>query len=250
ICPHQDHEECHCRKPKPGLVKQIIETHRIDVERTFIVGDRARDLECGQSFGLRGILVGDEETQRPQNLVFQANNLHEAAAYILETIFEEQTQKKFFASVHAFMPELHKQRAAGRRIVFTNGCFDLLHSGHVQLLSQARALGDYLVPGLNSDRSVSALKGPTRPVNSETDRGRILAQLPYIDAVVVFDEDTPVEMMKIIQPDIQVKGGDYVKEKLPEFPVMQAMGKEIVILPFRKGYSTTGILAKSNQRAP
>ncbi len=250
ICPHQDHEECHCRKPKPGLVKQIIETHHIDVDRTFIVGDRARDLECGQSFGLRGILVGDEETQRPQNLVFQANNLHEAAAYILETIFEEQTQKKFFASVHAFMPELHKLRAAGRRIVFTNGCFDLLHSGHVQLLSQARALGDYLVLGLNSDRSVSALKGPTRPVNSETDRGRILAQLPYIDAVVVFDEDTPVEMMKIIQPDIQVKGGDYVKEKLPEFPVMQAMGKEIVILPFRKGYSTTGILAKSNQRAP
>ncbi len=245
ICPHQEHDGCHCRKPKPGLVKQIIETHRIDVERTFIAGDRARDLECGQPFAIRGILVGDEETQRPQNLVFQASNLHEAAAYILETIFEEQTQKKFFTSVHVFLPELHKQRAAGRRIVFTNGCFDLLHSGHVQLLSQARALGDYLVLGLNSDRSVRALKGPTRPVNNETDRGRMLAQLPYVDAVVVFDEDTPIEMMKIIQPDIQVKGGDYVKEKLPEFPVMQAMGKEIVILPFRKGYSTTSILARS-----
>jgi rfaE bifunctional protein nucleotidyltransferase chain/domain len=247
ICPHQDHDECHCRKPKPGLVKQIIETHRIDVEKTFIAGDRARDLECGRPFGMRGILVGDEETQRPQNLVFQAKNLYEAAAFILETIFEEQTQKKFFNSVQDFLPELHKQRQAGRRIVFTNGCFDLLHSGHVQLLSQARALGDYLILGLNSDRSVRALKGPSRPVNSQTDRGRILAQLPYVDAVIVFDEDTPIELLKILQPDIQVKGGDYVKEQLPEYPVMQAMGKEIVILPFRKGYSTTAILTKSRQ---
>jgi len=245
ICPHQDIDGCHCRKPKPGLVKQIIETQRIDVEKTFIAGDRARDLECGKPFGIPGILIGDEETQRPQNLVFQAKNLHEAAAYILEIIFDKETQKKFFGSVEVFLPELYKQRAAKRRIVFTNGCFDLLHSGHVQLLAQARALGDYLVLGLNSDRSVRALKGPTRPVNSETDRGRILAQLPYVDAVVVFDEDTPIEMLKILQPDIQVKGGDYVKEQLPEFPVMQAMGKEIVILPFRKGYSTTSILARS-----
>lgn len=242
ICPHQDHEDCECRKPRPGLVKQIVDVHAIAPQRSFVVGDRARDLACGEPFGMRGILIGDEETQPTPNLVFRAQDLYEAAAFVLEVIFEEQTQKKFFASVAAFQGELNRQREKGRRIVFTNGCFDLLHSGHVQLLSQARALGDYLVLGLNSDRSVRALKGPTRPVNSEADRGRILAQLPYIDAVVVFDEDTPVEMMKVIRPDIHVKGGDYVKEKLPEFKVMHAIGKEIVILPFRKGYSTTSIL--------
>ena len=148
------------------------------------------------------------------------------------------------------MPELGRVRSANKKVVFTNGCFDLLHSGHVQLLSQARALGDYLVLGLNSDRSVRALKGESRPVNNERDRARILAQLPYIDAVVIFDEDTPIELMKVIEPDIQVKGGDYVKEKLPEFPVMQAMGKEIVILPFRKGYSTTGILQRGGHTEP
>lgn len=249
VCPHQDHEECHCRKPKPGLVQQIFEAHHLDPSRTFIAGDRARDLLCGIPFGLRGILIGSDETVRPENMVFQAKDLHEAAAYILETIFEEHTRLKCFASVHDFMPELHKVRTDKKKVVFTNGCFDLLHSGHVQLLAQARALGDYLVLGLNSDRSVRALKGSARPVNSETDRGRILAQLPYVDAVVIFDEDTPIEMMKIIKPDIQVKGGDYVKEKLPEYEVMRAMGKKIVILPFRKGYSTTGILAKGGAKS-
>lgn len=244
ICPHQDHDACHCRKPKPGLIKQIIETHKISVEHSFVAGDRARDLECGIPFGMRGILVGSEEPLRPQNLVFQANDLYELAAFVLETIFEEQTQKKIFASIEDFLSELEKQRAATKKIVFTNGCFDIVHSGHVQLLAQARALGDYLVLGLNSDRSVRALKGPTRPVNQQIDRARILAQLPYVDAVVIFDEDTPIALLERLRPDVHAKGGDYTKEQLPEYPILQAMGKEVVILPFRKGYSTTAILSR------
>ncbi len=250
VCPHTDEDECDCRKPKSGLVKQVMARHAIAPERTFLVGDRARDLECGREFGMRGILVGGDETEHPTNLIFSAKDLHEAASFILETIFEEYTGAHTFASARDFMPELGRVRSANKKVVFTNGCFDLLHSGHVQLLSQARALGDYLVLGLNSDRSVRALKGESRPVNNERDRARILAQLPYIDAVVIFDEDTPIELMKVIEPDIQVKGGDYVKEKLPEFPVMQAMGKEIVILPFRKGYSTTGILQRGGHTEP
>jgi rfaE bifunctional protein nucleotidyltransferase chain/domain len=244
VCPHGDGDACDCRKPKSGLIRQIVAKHGGAAARTFLVGDRARDLECGAALGIRGILVGSEETVVPENCVFRASDLHEAASFILESIFEEHASSHFYESRDKFLPELKRVREAGKKIVFTNGCFDLLHSGHVQLLAQARALGDYLVLGLNSDRSVSALKGPTRPVNSERDRARILAQLPYIDAVVVFDEDTPIELMKAIQPDIQVKGGDYVKEKLPEYEVMRSMGKEIVILPFRKGYSTTGILQR------
>lgn len=247
VCPHGDADACDCRKPKPGLIEQIITRHGAVPARTFLVGDRARDLECGAAMGMRGILVGSEETVVPENCVYRASDLHDAASFILEVIFEEHAASHFYENRDKFLPELERVRAAGKKVVFTNGCFDLLHSGHVQLLAQARALGDYLVLGLNSDRSVSALKGPARPVNSERDRARILAQLPYIDAVVVFDEDTPIELMKAIQPDIQVKGGDYVKEKLPEYEVMRAMGKEIVILPFRKGYSTTSILQRGGK---
>jgi rfaE bifunctional protein nucleotidyltransferase chain/domain len=246
VCPHGDDDGCDCRKPKTGLVEQIIAAHRIDLSKTFIAGDRARDIECGIPFKMRGILVGSEESKQPENMVFRAAHLHEAASFILETIFEEESHTKVYASAESFLPQLAEVRNAGKKIIFTNGCFDLLHSGHVQLLSQARALGDYLILGLNSDRSVRALKGEGRPVNNEHDRARILAQLPYIDAVVVFDEDTPIELMQKLAPDIQVKGGDYVKEKLPEYEIMKAMGKEIVILPFRKGYSTTGILARSH----
>lgn len=248
VCPHGDSDNCDCRKPRPGLIRQILDEQKIDPARTFVAGDRARDLICAIPFGMRGILVGAEETQRPENMVFRAANLHEAASFILETIFEEESHSKVFASAEAFLPRLNAERKAGKKIVFTNGCFDLLHSGHVQLLAQARALGDYLIMGLNSDRSVRALKGESRPVNSEQDRARILAQLPYIDAVVIFDEDTPIELMQKLAPDIQVKGGDYVKEKLPEYEVMKKMGKAIVILPFRKGYSTTGILARSHAK--
>lgn len=244
VCPHTDQDLCDCRKPKSGLVHQIMARQAIAPQRTFLVGDRARDLQCGHEFGMRGILVGNEETDEPPNLIFRAKDLHEAASFILESIFEEYTGAHVFTDFSDFLPELARVRAQHKKVVFTNGCFDLLHSGHVQLLSQARALGDYLILGLNSDRSVRALKGESRPVNSERDRARILAQLPYIDAVVVFDEDTPIELMKAIQPDIQVKGGDYVRENLPEYQVMRAMGKEIVILPFRKGYSTTNILKR------
>lgn len=245
VCPHGDEDNCDCRKPKPGLIQQIISAEGIDPQKTYLVGDRARDLACGEGFGMRGIVAGDTQEAMPSNIVFRAKDLAEAAAFILEDIFERETRSHIFANVHEFLPVLTAAKGAGKRVVFTNGCFDLVHSGHVQLLSQARALGDYLVLGLNSDRSVRALKGPMRPVNSEIDRARVLVQLPYIDAVVVFDEDTPIELIRQIAPAIHVKGGDYVKEKLPEYETVRQGGGDIVILPFRKGYSTTSILSRS-----
>ncbi|MBV6492429.1 MAG: Bifunctional protein HldE [Turneriella sp.] len=244
ICPHADEDNCDCRKPKSGLIKQIINKEKIDPFKTFLVGDRARDIECGKEFSMRGILVGPDEVNLSPNTVFRAAHLEEAATYILEAIFDETTNTKIFLNAEDFFPQLEELKSTQKKIVFTNGCFDLLHSGHAQLLSYARTLGDYLVLGLNSDRSVRALKGKTRPLNNALDRARLLAQLPYVDAVVVFDEDTPIELLKKIAPDIQVKGGDYIKEELPEYKVMRTMGKEIVIVPFRKGYSTTNIIER------
>lgn len=121
------------------------------------------------------------------------------------------------------------------RIVFTNGCFDIIHAGHVQYLNQAKALGDILIVGLNSDDSVHRLKGPTRPINSEEDRATVLGALKPVDYVVIFDEETPYELIKAIQPNVLVKGGDYKIEDI----VGAGIVEETIVLPFLEGRSTT-----------
>lgn len=131
-----------------------------------------------------------------------------------------------------------------RRIVFTNGCFDVLHVGHVRLLQAARLQGDVLVVGLNSDRSVSGLKGPQRPVVGQDERAEILAALECVDFVTIFDEATPLETLEVIRPHVHVKGGDYRVEDLPETPLLHRIGAEIVIFPLIPGRSTTGLIEK------
>lgn len=129
---------------------------------------------------------------------------------------------------------------AGETIVFTNGCFDILHAGHVQYLQQAAQLGNHLIIGVNTDDSVRRLKGQTRPFNHETDRARLLASLRDVDAVALFGEDTPTELIKKIRPDILVKGGDYKKEEVAG----REYARTVEILPFKEGYSTTGLVEK------
>ena len=138
------------------------------------------------------------------------------------------------------------QRDAGRKIVFTNGCFDILHSGHIKILEQARALGDFLVVGVNSDASVKRLKGETRPINSQEARARVLASLQAVDAVCIFQDDTPIPLIDDVRPNIHVKGGDYVADELPEAATVKKHGGEIVIVPLEAGFSTTSTLEKLN----
>jgi rfaE bifunctional protein nucleotidyltransferase chain/domain len=135
-------------------------------------------------------------------------------------------------------------REAGKRVVFTNGCFDLLHPGHVSYLRVARSLGDTLVIGLNSDTSVRKLKGPSRPMVPEKDRAVMLEALKPVDSVVLFNEDTPVRLMRELRPAVYVKGGDYRIEDLPEAEVAAEIGAEVKILPFEIGYSTTALIEK------
>lgn len=132
------------------------------------------------------------------------------------------------------------QLRRGRRLVFTNGVFDILHAGHVQILSQCRELGDLLIVGVNSDPSVRRLgKGPERPIHTVTDRIIVLEGLRAVDAAVVFEEDTPSELISILKPEIHVKGGDYVAADLPETAVVESYGGKVVILPLLEGRSTT-----------
>ena len=135
-------------------------------------------------------------------------------------------------------------RESGRCLVFTNGCFALLHPGHVSYLRAARSLGDALVVGLNSDASVGRLKGPARPLVPERDRAVLLAALKSVDAVVLFDEDTPVRLMRELKPATYVKGGDYRVEDLPEAEAAAELGAEVRILPFEPGYSTTALIER------
>ncbi|MFN3729916.1 MAG: D-glycero-beta-D-manno-heptose 1-phosphate adenylyltransferase [Fimbriimonadaceae bacterium] len=136
---------------------------------------------------------------------------------------------------------------AGKRLVFTNGVFDIIHAGHVRYLTQARALGDMLIVGLNTDGSARLLgKGPDRPINPLEDRAEVLAALRAVDAVVAFEDRTPVALVAELQPEVYVKGGDYRLEDLPEAPIVQAYGGEVVLLPFLKGRSTTSILRRLN----
>ncbi len=133
-------------------------------------------------------------------------------------------------------------KASGKKIVFTNGCFDILHAGHVMYLDEAKALGDVLVLGLNSDSSIQQLKGSHRPVVKEKERQLVMAALESIDFVILFQETTPFTLIETLKPDIHVKGGDYKADQLPEYPIVKSYGGDVQILPFYPGMSTTSII--------
>lgn len=135
-------------------------------------------------------------------------------------------------------------KAAGKRIVFTNGCFDVLHAGHVRYLAAAKDLGDCLIVGLNSDSSVRSLKGPERPVNCEEDRAEVLSALSAVDYIVVFSEATAEALVSEIKPDIYAKGGDYNTKDLPEAVIVEANGGRVILVPEVPGRSSTNIINK------
>jgi D-beta-D-heptose 7-phosphate kinase/D-beta-D-heptose 1-phosphate adenosyltransferase len=141
---------------------------------------------------------------------------------------------------------VRRARAEGKRIVFTNGVFDILHPGHVRYLRDARAMGDVLIVGVNSDRSVRALgKAPGRPVNPEHERVEVLEALAAVDAVVIFDEDTPHEVIAAVQPDILVKGADWGEHSIVGRDIVEARGGKVVRIPLAEGYSTSRIIDRA-----
>jgi len=146
------------------------------------------------------------------------------------------------------LPELQKKlaqwRVLSKTIGFTNGCFDILHAGHITALTEASNHAEYLVVGLNSNRSVNKLKGDKRPFNDEQARALVLASLAMVDAVVIFEEDTPLELIKVVMPDVLVKGGDYKLEEIVGAKEVMANGGKVVINPILPGFSTTSVIDK------
>lgn len=134
-----------------------------------------------------------------------------------------------------------------KKVVFTNGCFDLLHVGHVRYLQAARALGSHLIVGINTDRSVQVLKGPSRPIQNQNDRAEILAGLGCVDFTILFDEETPETLIRLIKPNVLVKGGDWKVEQIVGGSFVQSYGGEVHSLQFHDGHSTTSLIAKSKK---
>ena len=140
-------------------------------------------------------------------------------------------------------------RKGGRKVVFTNGCFDILHAGHVTYLEKARSFGDCLVLGLNTDASVRSNKGPSRPINSELDRAKVVGALRAVDYVVLFGEQTAEALIAKVKPDVYVKGGDYTLDTLPEAKIVQSYGGHVEFVQMVAGRSTTNIIDKISQQA-
>ncbi len=158
--------------------------------------------------------------------------------------FHNQLKEKLVSQDQA-LKELKAWREKNKKIVFTNGCFDIIHPGHIDYLSQARDLGDILVLGLNTDQSVRRLnKGSNRPINDERTRAYVLAGLASVDLIVFFDEETPYNLIKLLQPNVLVKGNDYEVEKIIGFDILKENGGEVITIPFLDGYSTSSLIKK------
>jgi rfaE bifunctional protein nucleotidyltransferase chain/domain len=155
----------------------------------------------------------------------------------------EKTASKI-KSIQAAAAKVAEWKAKGEKIVFTNGCFDIIHLGHVDYLERARDLGSKLVVGLNTDSSVSGFKGPGRPVQNQDSRARVLASFQFVDLVVPFDEDTPLKLISELVPNVLVKGSDYLAENIVGADVVKQGGGKVVTMDFVKGYSTTAVIEK------
>jgi rfaE bifunctional protein nucleotidyltransferase chain/domain len=157
-----------------------------------------------------------------------------------------EIQDKVYLNEPTLQDELRYWNANNKKIVFTNGCFDILHRGHIEYLCEAKEMGDILIVGLNSDNSVRRLKGEHRPINDQMSRALILASLLFVDAVVIFDEETPLNLIKTVNPNILVKGGDYKEEDIVGYDFVKENNGEIVTINFVPGFSTTNIIKKAS----
>jgi rfaE bifunctional protein kinase chain/domain/rfaE bifunctional protein nucleotidyltransferase chain/domain len=184
-------------------------------------------------------VAADVAVQKPGTCLCTATELESALAF---------SSSDSVCDAHDLVERLDEARADGKRIVFTNGCFDVLHRGHTSYLRQAKQLGDLLIVAINDDDSVRRLKGPQRPINPANDRANVLAALSCVDYVTVFDDDTPSELIRLLRPHVYAKGGDYTPQMLAETPVVREVGGEIAILDYVPEHSTTGLVNRIRSR--
>ena len=208
-----------------------------DTTIAYLAASMANKLDMSEAVMIANYAAGIQVGKVGTSSVF----LHEVRDY-LSNMHSGSMHKVLSRQEIAHLREIHKDE----KIVFTNGCFDILHVGHKRYLEQASTLGDIFVIGVNSDASVKRLKGPSRPINTEQDRIELLSAFGFVDYVVLFDEDTPYELIQTLQPDVLVKGGDYSLDKVVGKDIVEARGGRVELIPFVEGKSTTKIISKIN----
>jgi D-beta-D-heptose 7-phosphate kinase / D-beta-D-heptose 1-phosphate adenosyltransferase len=181
------------------------------------------------------------------SIVVQKNGT--SACFVEELLGYFSGEEKILTDTFLLAARVAAYRHQGLKVVFTNGCFDIIHRGHITYLNQAKEFGDILIIGVNSDESVQRLKGPNRPINNLEDRIQVLNAFSCVDHIVAFHEDTPHELIKVVKPDIFVKGGDYTRETLPEAPLVEELGGEVHILPYVKHKSTTNVIERIRKQS-
>ena len=233
----------------------IIFEHNLPPHRTYTQPTiPARTTGAGDTFCCALALALAAGAATPEAADFASAAAGVAIAKDGTTACSAEELQQFLSPTNKHIPDANKlvplvasYRNAGRKIVFTNGCFDILHAGHVSYLNRAKALGDILIIGVNSDDSIRRLKGATRPINPLSDRIQVLSGLGCVDHLVAFEEDTPSNLIRLICPDVYVKGGDYTKQTLPEALLVEQLGGVVELLPFVENRSTTRIIERISQ---
>ncbi len=245
-CPHhvdgkvrKYQKECNCRKPKPGMIVTAAKKYGISLEDSWMIGNMDKDIIAGKIAGCKTILISTKKNCAD----FCAQNVKQAA----EIIFNSITRGKLI-NKKKIVEIANIARRANKKIIFTNGCFDILHAGHIDCLEKAKKLGDILIIGLNSDESVKRIKGAKRPINNEMHRARVLSSLSDVDYITIFGENTSEQLVKKIKPDIYVKGGDWKVEKLPEKKIVDKYGGKVVIINVIEYTSTTKIIEQYSRK--
>lgn len=249
-CPHHPDEKCNCRKPSTKYINQAAKEFGISIKQSWVIGDNPHDIEMGITAGCKSIYLTTGHGEKHINELEKnsikpdliAKNFMEAAEFIIHNKIKMPKQKIISKNeIKGIVESLKKQN---KKIVTTNGVFDILHIGHIRYLQEAKKLGDTLIIAVNSDSSVKQIKGPKRPLNSENDRAEALASLECVDYVTIFGEETPVNILSKIKPDIHVKGGDYKISQIIEKDVVEKNNGRIILVPEVKGYSTTDLIKK------
>ena len=239
FCPHHPDDNCDCRKPNTKFVEQARKELGIELKNSFVIGDHPNDVELGKNAGCKTIylLTGHGKKHFKELKIkpdFTASSLFEATRFINQKREKIKTKEE----IEKIAKEL-KQK--GKKIATCNGCFDILHPGHIYLLEESKKQGDILIVGLNSDKSVKGNKGPKRPINNENARAAVLSSLDIVDYVVIFDEKTPIKLLGAIKPDVHCNGEEYGYDCI-EAPTVRKYGGRIHLIKNYKGFSTTKLL--------
>jgi len=238
-CPHAPEKNCDCRKPNIKFIKEAEKEFDVDLKESFVIGDHPHDIGLGKNANTKTIyLLSGHGKKHFKELKIKPDYISDSLLEAIKFINQKKEKIKTKKEIEKIAKGLKKKN---KKIVTCNGCFDILHPGHMYFLEQSKKQGDILVVGLNSDSSVKENKGPKRPINNERARAAVLSSLDMVDYVVIFDEKTPIKLLEAIKPDVHCNGEEYGYDCI-EAPTVKKYGGKIHLIRNFGGFSTTKLI--------